>query len=222
LGKGHRVSAREAFLRATTYYEASFFYASEDDPRKRELYDHHRDCFESAGALFDMPFETVKIPYQGKTLPGYFMSPDDSGLRRPTVMIMTGGDGTAERLYFNGGGAAGLRRGYNVLCFEGPGQTGAYLLDRSLTYRYDWEVPTTAVVDYLVNRPEVDVDRIGFVGYSWGGYFVPRAAAFEKRIAACVTACLLPDAYTPVVQTMGIEELLDQGTSVTSEQLSTK
>jgi dipeptidyl aminopeptidase/acylaminoacyl peptidase len=153
----------------------------------------------------------VKIPYEGRTLPGYFMQPNDSGIKRPTIMIITCGDGTAERLYCNGGGAAGLRRGYNVLCFEGPGQSGAYRLDPSLTYRYDWEVPTTAAVDYLISRPEVDADRIGYIGYSWGGYFVPRAAAFEKRIAACVAACLLPDVYTPVVQTMGVQELIESG-----------
>jgi hypothetical protein len=70
LDGGHRVSAREAFLRATTYYEAAFFYTADSDPRKRELYDHHRDCFRSAGALFEPPFETVRIPYEGRTLPG--------------------------------------------------------------------------------------------------------------------------------------------------------
>lgn len=222
LTRGHRVSAREAFLRATTYYEAAFFYTSSHDPRKREIYDHHRECFQAAGALFDPPFETVQIPYEGRWLPGYFLRPDDSGAARPTVMIMTGGDGTAERLYFNGGGAAALRRGYNVLCFEGPGQTGAYLLDSSLTFRYDWEVPTTAVVDYLAGRREVDLDRIGYVGYSWGGYFVPRAAAFEKRIAACVSVCLLPEVFTPVFQTMGVQDLLASGATVTPDDLTTK
>jgi pimeloyl-ACP methyl ester carboxylesterase len=137
-------------------------------------------------------------------------------------MIITGADGTAERLSFIGGGAAGLRRGYNVLCFEGPGQTGAYMLDNTLTYRYDWEVPTVAAVDYLVGRPEVDVDRIAYVGYSWGGYFDPRAAAFEPRIAACVAACLLPDVFTPVVRTMGIEEMITEGPSADTGQLTTK
>ena len=51
--RGHRVSAREALLRATTYYEASFFFAEDNDPRKLELYRRQRDAFQAAGALFD-------------------------------------------------------------------------------------------------------------------------------------------------------------------------
>jgi len=222
LAKGHRVSAREAFLRATTYYEAAFFYAADSDPRKRILYNHHRECFQSAGALFGTPFEVVKIPYEGRFLPGYFMCPHNEKTKRPTVMIMTGGDGTAERLYFNGGGAAALRRGYNVLCFEGPGQSGAYLLDKSLTYRHDWEVPTASVLDYLETKSEVDINLVGYIGYSWGGYFVPRAAAFEKRINACVTACLLPEVYSPVVQTMGVREIIESEKPVDPNILTTK
>jgi hypothetical protein len=222
LSHGHKVSAREAFLRATTYYEASFFYVADSDPRKFDLYQHHRECFQAAGVLFDHPFEPVQIPYEGQFLPGYFMCPDNSSTKRPTVMIMTGGDGTAERLYFNGGGAAALRRGYNVLTFEGPGQTGAYLLDHSLTFRHDWEVPVGAVLDYLESRREVDTEHIAFVGYSLGGYFVPRAAAFDKRISACVAACLTPDGYLPIVQTMGIKELIESGVPIRADQLTTK
>jgi dienelactone hydrolase len=76
------------------------------------------------------------------------------------------------------------------------------MLDDSLVFRYDYEVPIGAVIDYAVSRPDVDPDRIAAIGYSMGGYFVPRAAAFDKRIAACVADCLLPDAYTPMVATM--------------------
>jgi pimeloyl-ACP methyl ester carboxylesterase len=222
LAGGHRVSAREAFLRATTYYEAAFFYTAENDPRKRELYDHHRECFRAAGELFDPPFEAVRIPYEGRTLPGYFLRPDDSGQPRPTVLIMTGGDGTAERLYFNGGGAAGLRRGYNVVLFEGPGQTGAYLLDSSLVFRYDYEVPIAAVVDFAVARSDVDASRIALVGYSMGGYFGPRAAAFEKRLAAVVADCLLVDAYTPMSRTMEMDALITSAEPVRVEELTQK
>jgi len=41
-------------------------------------------------------------------------------------------------------------------------------------------------VDYLESRDDVDPARIGLVGWSLGGYFAPRAAAFEKRLALVV------------------------------------
>jgi pimeloyl-ACP methyl ester carboxylesterase len=221
LARGHRVSAREAFLRATTYYQAAFYFLPADDARKRELYDRHRACFAAAGDLFDSPFETVRIPYEGRTLPGYFLRCDNSGKRRATVLIQMGGDGTAEQLYFSGGGAAALRRSYNVLLFEGPGQSGAYMLDNSLVYRYDWEAPIGAIIDYLLTRKEVDAEKIVLIAYSMGGYFGPRAVAFEKRIAACIADSLLPDMYPTVIAAMGMGKLMVPGASAAAvEQLT--
>jgi predicted alpha/beta-fold hydrolase len=191
LAGGHKISAREAFLRATTYYQAAFFLILDRDPRKAELYRKHIQCFDAAGALFDPPFESVRIPYEGKKLVGYFLKCDDKP--RPTVLIQMGADGSCGQMYFSGGGAAALRRGYNALIFEGPGQTGTYMEDHSLVYRHDWEVPVRAVVDYALTRPEVDPARIALVAYSMGGYYGPRAAAFEKRLAACVASGLMPD-----------------------------
>lgn len=187
---GHKVSAREAWLRATTYYQAAFFFVEYEDPRKAELYQRHTGCFQSAGKLFDPPYETIAIPYEGKSLFGYFLRCDDKP--RPTVLIQMGADGSSEQIYFSGGGAAALRRGYNALIFEGPGQTGTFMRDKTLNYRSDWEVPVAAVVDYALTRPEVDPKRIALIAYSMGGYFGPRAVAFEKRIAACIASGLVP------------------------------
>jgi pimeloyl-ACP methyl ester carboxylesterase len=207
LARGHRVSAREAFLRATTYYEASFFFAPDSDPRKLTLWRRQRDAFRAAGALLDHPFEVVRMPYeQGKTLPGYFLAVDGSGQARPTIMINTGGDGTAERMYFSGGGAAGLRRGYNVLLWEGPGQAGTYLEDRALVFRPDWEVPAGAALDYLDTRGDVDHQRIAYAGWSMGGYFVPRSAGHDHRIAAGVAVCLTPEIWPSLPQTMKMKD----------------
>lgn len=188
--KGHKVSAKESWLRATTYYQAAFFFVRNEDPRKAELYGKHNQCFQAAGKLFEPPLEVLAIPYEGRTLFGYFLRCDDES--RPTVLIQMGADGSAEQMYFSGGGAAALRRGYNALLFEGPGQTGSFMRDISLTYRHDWEVPVSAVVDYARSRPDVDVNRIALIAYSMGGYFGPRACAYEKRIAACICSGLVP------------------------------
>ncbi len=93
-----------------------------------------------------------------------------------------GSDGTATDMWAQGAAAA-LRRGYNALIFDGPGQ-GAALWRQNLTFRPDWEAVATPVVDWLLARPDVDPDRLAIMGISQGGYWVPRALAFEHRFAA--------------------------------------
>ena len=194
LGASHTVSAREAFLRASMYWNTAFFYLEHSDPRQLEMYARHRSCFIQAAKLFDTPIEPVSIPYEnGKTLPGYFMRAAADGRPRPTVMILGGGDTTCEELFYWGGGAAAVRRGYNAFLWEGPGQVGAYAWYPELTYRPDWEVPTRYAVDYVLSRGDVDAERLALTGHSMGGYFAPRAAAFEKRITAVVANSLLPE-----------------------------
>jgi hypothetical protein len=83
------------------------------------------------------------------------------------------------------GAAAALTRGYNVLTFYGPGQ-GLALLEQRLYFRPDWEKVITPVVDYALNRADVDPDRIALLGISQAGYWVPRAMAFEHRVAAAI------------------------------------
>ncbi|OPY37095.1 MAG: Alpha/beta hydrolase family protein [Methanoregula sp. PtaU1.Bin051] len=79
----------------------------------------------------------------------------------------------------------GIRRGYNVLTFEGPGQ-GEVIRVQHIPFRADWENVITPVVDYAVSRPDVDKDRIALWGISLGGYLAPRGAAYEHRFAALI------------------------------------
>jgi alpha-beta hydrolase superfamily lysophospholipase len=187
LDGGHGVSAREAFLRASNYYRTAEFYRRDDpftDPEVAELSQHSRDTFTTAMGLFDFGFETVAIPYEGTTLPGYLYLVDDSGAARPTMIYNSGYDSTLEESYFAIAGAA-LARGYNVLAFDGPGQ-GAALRKQRLVFRPDWEAVITPVIDFALTRPEVAPQQISVFGYSMGGYLVARAAAFDTRIAAVI------------------------------------
>jgi 2,6-dihydroxypseudooxynicotine hydrolase len=43
------------------------------------------------------------------------------------------------------------------------------------------------VFDWLESRSDIDAGRIGLWGVSLGGYYAPRAAAFERRARACVS-----------------------------------
>jgi dienelactone hydrolase len=188
LARGHRVSARDAYLRASNYYRSAEFFMhmeiGQTDPRALPTYQKSVHCFRQAMPLLSFPCEEVAIPYEGTVLPGYFYRVDDSATPRPTLILHGGYDSTGEELYF-GTVPAALQRGYNCLTFEGPGQ-GSVIRLQHLPFRPDWEQVVTPVVSYLLTRPEVDPNRIVLEGRSLGGYLAPRAAAFEHRLAACV------------------------------------
>jgi pimeloyl-ACP methyl ester carboxylesterase len=187
LASGHRVSAREALLRASNYYRTAAAFLLEQpatDPEMTLLSAGQSDTFAAAAALFDTPAEAVSIPYEDTTLPAYLFLVDASGGPRPTIVYNSGYDSTREESYFVIAAAA-LRRGYNVLAFDGPGQ-GAALRDQKLVMRPDWEAVITPVVDFALTRDEIAADEIVLFGYSLGGYLVARAAAFEHRVAALI------------------------------------
>ena len=187
LAAGHRVSAREALLRASNYYRTSAAFLLEQpatDPEMTVLSAGQHDTFAAVARLFDTPVQPVSIPYEDTALPAYVFLVDDSGAARPTIIYNSGYDSTREESYFVIAAAA-LRRGYNVVAFDGPGQ-GAALRQQKLIMRSDWEAVITPVVDYALTRGEIAADRIAVLGYSLGGYLVARAAAFEHRLAALI------------------------------------
>jgi hypothetical protein len=60
------------------------------------------DSFLKAADHFSHSFESVEIPYEGKTIPAYFYGASRSSSspsRRPTLVVHTGFDGTQEELY---------------------------------------------------------------------------------------------------------------------------
>jgi pimeloyl-ACP methyl ester carboxylesterase len=90
-------------------------------------------------------------------------------------------------------------------CGRAPGQVGAFALDPELTYRPDWEVPTRYAVDYVLSRDDVDPERLALSGHSMSGYFVPRAAAYEKRLTAVIANSLLPEWKPAAMVLMGFD-----------------
>lgn len=200
LRAGHRISARDGLLRAANYYRNSefFLHAKPDDPKLRHAYERSVNCFKQAANLFEFPVEPIEIPYENTTLPGYFYRPDASSKQRPLVIMHNGFDGSVEEMHFLGALAA-VERGYHVITFDGPGQFGP-LHREGVTFRPDWEKVVRPVVDYaLTHARVVDTARIALMGVSMGGLLAPRAAAFEKRVAACIANDGLYDFSAPLL-----------------------
>lgn len=182
---GHLVSARDAYLRAFTYYRTGIMGVRVTHPDFQAYWEKLRAAFRKAIPLFAPPIEALDIPFEGKSLPAYFMKPLYDHQKCPTVIVIGGGDTYAEDLYF-WGGAAALARGYNVLAVDLPGQ-GATPLN-GMHHIPNTEMAMKEVVNTLLQREEVDPDRIVIYGVSLGGYLVLRSVAFEKRIRACAAS----------------------------------
>lgn len=183
---GHYVAARDAFGRASQYYRLAEFFLELDDPRKVPTYMRLRTTFQRYAELSVERPERVEIPYEETFLSGFFLRHRDpyTPPRAPAVIVTGGLESLAEEVYF--AAAVALSEwGLHVLVVDGPGQ-GESLRLRGLSAEPDFERAITPCVDYLQGRPEVIPDRIALVGYSLGGYYVARAAAFEHRLAALI------------------------------------
>jgi len=215
LKEGNKVSAGEACFRASNYYRTAefFLHTNPKDPRILKTWGKSRDCFIKAARLSDHPIKPVEIPFEGTTLPGYLCLVDDTGGKRPLLIIHSGFDGTAEELYFEVARFA-IKRGYNCLLFEGPGQ-GRVIREQKIHFRPNWETVVTPVVDFALKLPEVNHDKIALMGISMGGYLAPRAAAFEHRIKACIANGGVFDFHAGIVNNFppeiknNIEKILD-------------
>lgn len=211
--RGHRVSAANTWLRAGVAYAATLNVLAMADSLDAllPLFRRHRQAWDRFCALQAPPWEPVAIPYEGKTLPGWFAACDASGAARPTLILNNGSDGpVTSMLAFGGAGA--LERGYNVLFFDGPGQQ-SQLFEHGSVFRHDWEAVITPVVDYLRGRSDVKHDAIALYGVSQAGYWVPRAIAFEHRIAAAVADTGVVDVSDSWLRHLppGLGELLRRG-----------
>jgi dipeptidyl aminopeptidase/acylaminoacyl peptidase len=181
---GSRETASENLFLSSLYYTIGEHFIPPADCSRLAAYGHVLETFERARELAPYALERVLVPYDGTTLPAYFMPAGTDANRHPSLIFICGLDTTKE-LWFLRARQQFVQRGFNCLFIDTPG-IGEALRYQKLYTRYDYERPISAAVDYLISRPEVDPDRIGIVGSSLGGYYVSRAAAFEKRLKAAV------------------------------------
>ncbi|MBS0478577.1 MAG: prolyl oligopeptidase family serine peptidase [Proteobacteria bacterium] len=183
---GHRVSAADAYLRASGYYGVALnaMSALEDASGLAALFGKGRAAWDAFVAHGPTRAERIDIPYGVSSLPGYFFRPAKGLATGRTLVVANGSDGALASLWAMAADPA-LARGYNVLLFDGPGQQ-SQLFERNVPFRPDWEAVLTPVYDDVSRRHDVDPARIGLYGISQGGYWVARALAFEHRYAAAI------------------------------------
>ncbi len=176
----HFLTAGECLQRAGVYYHFASFLFVNDVPQMQAAHKKQIECRQLALPYLRPPGERVDIPYEGKTLAGILRKP--AGVERPPVVVMAVGlNSTKEET--DAYEAPFLARGIATLVFEGPGQGEAQY---DFAIRGDYEVPVAAVIDFVEKRRDLDAARIAMWGVSLGGYYAPRASAFDKRIKACI------------------------------------
>jgi dienelactone hydrolase len=208
----HPVSLRNAMFRAANYYRAAdfFLHGKPQDPRISEIWKKATACFDRAITLLDVPAERVRIDGGEFSIPAILYRPSADGQPRPTLLLCNGFDGSQEEM-LHAVGFSALERGFNVLTFEGPGQP-TVRREQGLGFIADWERVVTPVVSYCEKLSCVDASRIALLGYSFGGFLAPRAAAFEHRLAAVVCIDGLFDIYLAFTGALPAElrRLLDE------------
>jgi len=181
---GRALSAGKRFLRACVYALTAERMASHKSPQKLQLYKAMLTCFERGVRLRREPIEFVEVPYDGTTLPALFYRAPGEG-QRPAMIHFDGFDVTKEWMHLCGIAREFSARGVSTLMVDHPG-IGAAIRLQGLAMDQKPERWATASLDWLEKRSDVDARRVGVVAMSLGGYYAPRSAAFETRLAACV------------------------------------
>jgi pimeloyl-ACP methyl ester carboxylesterase len=175
LGEGWMLSAGEHLVRAAMYYHFAKFVFVQDPAQMRAAHMKAVECYAAALPFIRPPGERVEIPFEGTALKGVLRGCG------PVLVMAPGLDSTKEELHAYE--EPFLARGIATLAIDGPGQGEA---EYDMPICGDYERAASAVVDWIESQTKLDANRVAIWGVSLGGYYAPRAAAFEKRFKACI------------------------------------
>jgi len=180
LADGFGLSAAQHLTTAAVCYHFSKFVFVLDPAQMRAAHLKAVECRKLALPHLRPAGDYVRIAFEGKSFAGILRRP--AGAARPPIVVMCMGlDSAKEEM--ESYESLFLARGLATLAFDGPGQGES---EYDFAIRGDYEVAVKAVIDWLERRQDVDAGKIGLWGVSLGGYYAPRAAAFENRVKACI------------------------------------
>jgi len=180
--KGRLISAGDKLQRAAIYLVTAERMQAHGSPGRAELYARMPQVFQRGTRLSGANVERLEIPYEGAHMAGLYVRAEGVSGPAPLLVQVNGLDSTKEMKYFVGLPRWLAQRGISSLVIDQPG-TGEALRLHGLKAVYNSELWASKVVDYLETRPDIDAKRIGLEGVSLGGYYCPRAVAFEPRFA---------------------------------------
>lgn len=178
-------TAFEYYHRASLcYIRASWSLLDADNEDKQDWHHRGMDAYEKMMALnphYDIEKVDIELPFHDADMAAYFHKCGDENA--PTILNLPGMDLSKEETP-NPVNNRFIARGMNVLTIDGPGQ-GETRLRGVCADEYDvYQRAGSAAIDWLVDRPEVDSDRVGVSGVSMGSYWGPRVAIEDDRVSA--------------------------------------
>jgi dienelactone hydrolase len=180
--RGRLISAGDKYGRAATYYLTAERLQAHGAPGRVELYKRFLEVFVRGARLAGENCERVEIPYGDAHIAGLYVRAEGVDGPAPILVQVNGLDSTKEMKYRVGLPQWLAKRGVSSLVIDQPG-TGEALRLHGMTAVHDSERWASKVVDWLETRDDIDPKRIGLEGVSLGGYYCPRAVAFEPRFA---------------------------------------
>src|SRR4051794_8422723 len=163
--KGRRLTAGEAWARATVGYHFAKFVWMVDGELSRAAADKAVAAMAKTYEYLDPDAERFEVPLDGGRVVGNLRRPDGEP-RPPLVLLIPGLDSTKEEFFKLEN--VFLDRGMATFSMDGPGQGES---GYDLPIRADYDVAVAAVLDAIAGRDDVDLDRIGLLGVSLGGYY---------------------------------------------------
>ncbi|HSG45902.1 MAG TPA: hypothetical protein VLA72_22405 [Anaerolineales bacterium] len=184
LSKNNTLTARHLFHEAAGCFHVGqhFFYI--DPEQKNKALERVWVNYRKAIDLYDEDQRPIRtgIPFRGTQIPGYLRLQSEPN--RPLVILINGMDNLKETEMHHIGNTL-LAAGLNTFAFDGPGQGEMW---QDMEFIPDYEKSVSTVIDWFEqnNNYDIDLKRIGTLGFSLGGYLSPLAAAYDKRICCAV------------------------------------
>lgn len=197
IAKGRNFSGSRKLRRASCYYLIGERMFHGKESRRIPYYMKGIEAFKRSAEVISERVEFVEVPYGDKTLKGIFKPAAGAG-KSPCIIHFGGFDVLKEIIFMSGVADELAVRGIASLVVDHPGLGYALRID-DLPSIIEMERPAGACVDYLESRSDIDPSRIGIMAQSMGGYYAPRATAFEQRLSLCVVWGAFHD-YGPIVE----------------------
>jgi alpha-beta hydrolase superfamily lysophospholipase len=195
--EGNLITARDNWYMAAIHFGAAEWRYDDSGKQHIELHKKKRECFSNYARLADHKIEAVSIPFKGKSIPAWLHLPPNYREGRVPVVIAIPGMDSFKETSVALANDRWMQRGVAVLAIDGPGQYESPLLGVYVSMQ-NWIDAGPAVVDWLLGRSEIDGQKIGVTGTSFGSFFGTILTASEPRIAATavISTCLEPGCHT--------------------------